>query len=85
MKEYAYCFPFVGPEREAQKGESSRVVVKSILPPRPPAPPPEELPVQHSPAYLLRHRLPQVQAELSNTCLYAIMADRGWLNLSGDL
>ncbi|CAL8462938.1 g2472 [Coccomyxa elongata] len=38
-------------------GESSEhVIVRSLPAVRQPAPPPEPVPVQHSPAYLLRHR-----------------------------
>lgn len=35
---------------------SKSVVVKSLRPARQAAPPPEPVPVEHSPAYLLRHR-----------------------------
>ena len=31
-------------------------MVTSLRPPRPAAPPPEPVPVQHSPTYLMRHR-----------------------------
>jgi len=42
----------------AESQEAQRPVVKSVAPPRQAAPPPQPLPVEHSAAYLLRHRNP---------------------------